>query len=148
MRYWDASALVPLFVRQDRTSAMRALLRTDRLVVTWWCTSTECDSAVSRLERDGLLAPTTASAAFAKIARRAAQWDEVQPRPEIRTLARRLLRSHVLRAADAMQLSAALTACEHRPESLEFVCLDDRLRSAADREGFPVLPAAGGSVSD
>ena len=49
------------------------------------------------------------------------------------------LRTHPLRAADALQLAAALAAADHNPASLEIVCLDERLRDAARREGFSVL---------
>jgi hypothetical protein len=44
-----------------------------------------------------------------------------------------------LRAADSLQLAAALVAAEHQPHALEFVSLDERLNEAASREGFPVV---------
>ena len=46
---------------------------------------------------------------------------------------------HERRAADSLQLAAALIAADHDPSSLESVCLDTRLTSAARREGFAVL---------
>jgi predicted nucleic acid-binding protein len=46
---------------------------------------------------------------------------------------------HPLRAADALQLGAAIVAAEGDPSSLELVTLDHRLAEAAQREGFPVL---------
>jgi hypothetical protein len=52
-----------------------------------------------------------------------------------------LLNTHPLRAADAVQLAAALVACEERPQVLSFVCVDDCLRESARKEGFPVLPS-------
>ena len=51
--------------------------------------------------------------------------------------AKRLLRVHDLRTADALQLAAAVYVAEARPSTLEFVSLDDRLLAAARREGFP-----------
>jgi predicted nucleic acid-binding protein len=57
----------------------------------------------------------------------------------VRVTARRLLRVHNLRAADSLQLAAALVASEGHPASLEIVSLDDRLIDAAQREGFTVL---------
>jgi uncharacterized protein len=52
---------------------------------------------------------------------------------------------HSLRAADALQLAAAIIASEARPASLQIVSLDDRLIDAARREGFTVhKPAARG----
>lgn len=56
--------------------------------------------------------------------------------------ARRLLRVHALRAADALQLAAAIAASEADPASLKLVTLDERLAEAARREGFPVAVPA------
>jgi hypothetical protein len=61
--------------------------------------------------------------------------------PPRRRTAERLLRTHPLRAADILQLSAALIVADHDPSSLEMVCLDDRLTFAARRAGFIVLGA-------
>jgi hypothetical protein len=46
------------------------------------------------------------------------------------------------RAADTLQLAASLVWCRERPVGRSFVCLDARLREAAVREGFSVLPTA------
>ena len=70
-----------------------------------------------------------------------ATWQEVQPTEPLRDGARPLLRVHDLRAADALQLAAGLAAAEGRPATLAFVCLDERLGAAAEREGFAVLGA-------
>lgn len=48
------------------------------------------------------------------------------------------MRLHPLRAADALQLAAALVLSDFEPRTLPFVTLDDRLASAARREGFEV----------
>jgi hypothetical protein len=68
------------------------------------------------------------------------RWEEVGAVELVRSRALRLLGTHPIRAGDALQLAAALIACEERPESIPFVCVDDRLRDAARREGFSVLP--------
>ena len=76
----------------------------------------------------------------------AAAWHETQPVASVRRAARRLLRVHALRAADALQLAAATIASEAHPGPLEIVPLDGRLIDAARRESFPVADlAAGGS---
>jgi len=64
----------------------------------------------------------------------------MSPDEEVRRQARRLLRVHPLRAADALQLGAAIVWAG-RYEGREFVSLDARLREAARLEGFAVLPA-------
>lgn len=142
MRFWDASALVPLLVRQRASGRMRSLYRSDPLVLAWWGSRVECESAISRLERGGGIKRRAAAAARGRLDQFAATWHEVQPLDPIRDLARRLLRVHELRAADSLQLAAALAAAEGRPATLAFVCLDDRLAEAAEREGFPLLGAA------
>jgi predicted nucleic acid-binding protein len=69
-----------------------------------------------------------------------AQVREVAPLEAVHTRAMRLLSSHQLRTADSLQLAASLIWCEEQPGSETFVCLDQRLREAARREGFTLLP--------
>lgn len=70
-----------------------------------------------------------------------AHTDIVAPTAPLRDRAGRLLAAHPLRTADALQLAAALAWCDDVPRGESFVCLDERLREAARREGFAVLPA-------
>lgn len=140
MRFWDASALVPLVVQQSATGAVNALRASDPAAVVWWGTVVECVSAIARLERMGELGAPGAKSAHAALERLAQSWIEVEPSETIRSTARDLLSRHELTAADAFQLAAAL----HAPpgdELLEFVCLDQRLRRGALKQGFTVLPA-------
>jgi len=58
----------------------------------------------------------------------------------VKAQARRLLRLHPLRAADAMQLGAAWEWVAGRPTGRIFHTLDTRLALAARREGFRVIP--------
>jgi hypothetical protein len=143
MKFWDSSALVPLLAAEPASRPVLALYTQDPEAVVWWSTPVECASAIARLERDGALSPPDAIVAFARLDALAASWLQVEPTDEIREIARRLLRVHPLRAADALQLAAAFAAAERRPPTLTFVTLDDRLRAAAGREGFalPALPA-------
>jgi len=144
MRFWDSSALVPLFAAEPGTRAVQALYTRDPEVVVWWGTLVECASAIARLERDGALVPADAAKSFARLDALAPSWMQIDPSDEIREAARRFLRVHPLRAADALQLAAALVAAERRPPTLAFVTLDDRLREAAAKEGFLLedLPAS------
>jgi hypothetical protein len=54
----------------------------------------------------------------------------------VRDATERVLSVHPLRAADTLQLGAALLACEHHPGRRPFVVLDDGLALAAEREGI------------
>ncbi len=68
--------------------------------------------------------------------------DTIAPTDAVRQRASRLLAVHPLRAADALQLAAALVWCEERPAGEKLVCLDVQLRDAALREGFHLEPGA------
>jgi hypothetical protein len=65
-------------------------------------------------------------------------WDSVSPSASVADDACSLLELHPLRAADALQLAAALEACEHEPQGYIFVTADQRLAEAARRTGFSV----------
>ena len=80
--------------------------------------------------------------ALQRLAALGTAWQEIPPTTRIRQTAERLLRVHPLRAADALQLAAAIAAADGDPRSLPFVTLDDRLARAAEREGFPVVESA------
>ena len=139
MRFWDSSAIVPLLVDESKQKETRAYLEDDMVMLVWWGTPVECVSALARRERDGSLESDSVRIALERLRALADQWHEVLPTSALRAAAERMLRVHPLRAADALQLAAALVAAERDPPSLEFVSLDDRLREAASKEGFRVV---------
>lgn len=140
MKLWDTSALLSLVLAQRATESLKEILSADPVVVLWWGTKMEAVSAVSRLSRGGHLEEADVTCVLREIEALTAATFEVQPTEEVRAAACRLLRVHELRAADALQLAAALVWTEHSPGGAGFVCLDRRLCQAADREGFEVLP--------
>jgi uncharacterized protein len=139
MRFWDASAIVPLLMTEVTTKPLQKFAAADATMLVWWATEVECASAIARLEREGALEPPAVTEAFHRLKRLADGWHEVDPSDAIREAAVRFLRVHPFRAADALQLAAAFLAAERRPSSLEIVTLDDRLAAAARKEGFPVM---------
>lgn len=141
MRFWDASAILPLLVDQPGSSAMVSLQRDDPSAAVWWATPVECWSALARMERERRLTEKDVAAAAELLTEAGRRWTEVPPLDRVRDQAARLLRLHPLRAADALQLAAALVLSDFEPRTLPFVTLDDRLAAAARREGFEVLGA-------
>jgi uncharacterized protein len=139
MRFWDSSALVPLLVSEPQSVAAQSEYERDSDVVSWWASHVECVSALARLERDGSLSESGMTDAIGRLDALAAAWSEVQPMDRVRQVAVRLLRVHPLRAADALQVAAAIVASEGQPSTLPLVTFDDRLALAAEREGFPVV---------
>ena len=139
MKFWDASAIVPLLMIEPTTGAMQALAQKDPAMLVWWSTEVECASAIARLELDGALDESAATEAFTRLRQLAGGWHEVDPSDGVREAAVRFLRVHPLRAADALQLAAAFIAAERRPSALEVVTLDERLAGAARKEGFVLI---------
>ena len=107
--------------------------------MTWWGSRIECASALNRLERDRRFEDDGLDGSMGQLGMLAASWLEIEPLEQVRRRAIRLLRLHPLRAADALQLAAALTASDEDPQRLDLVSSDDRLSAAARREGFTVL---------
>ena len=138
MRFWDSSAILPLLVEEPTTSGLTDELRIDDELIVWWASRVECVSAIARLEREGALTADETAIAIDRLTALATAWQEVVPGHRLRDIAVRLLRVHPLRAADALQLAAAITAAELEPSTLEFLTLDQRLATAATREGFRV----------
>ncbi len=136
MKFWDASAIVPLLVNEATTKVLQAAAAADQAMLVWWGSEVECASALARLERDGALDAPAVISAFERLKRLADGWHEIDPSDAVREAAVRFLRVHQLRAADALQLAAAFVAAERRPSSLEIITLDERLAAAARREGF------------
>ncbi len=135
MRFWDSSALVPLCLEQPLTVPARQLLDADSGLVVWWGSLIECASAIARLHREGHLTDKQEVAARELLGFLRASWFEMQAGEAVREQALRLLRVHPLRAADALQLAAALEWAGS-PAKGAFVTFDERLGAAARREGF------------
>ena len=137
MKFWDSSAVIPLLVSEVMSGSVQTLYEDDPVMAAWWATEIECTSAIARRQRLGKLPEDVAAEAFVRLKALREGWHEVEPGEELRESAKRLLRVHDLRTADALQLAAAVYVAEARPSTLEFVSLDDRLLAAARREGFP-----------
>jgi uncharacterized protein len=140
MKFWDASAVLPLCLQEPQTLTLRKLSARDGAVVAWWGTSVECYSALARLRREETLSPADETQARIVLHALMASWTEIEPSVVVREQAGRILLLHPLRAADALQLAAAILWANGRASGHEFVCLDHRLCDAAQREGFTILP--------
>ena len=66
MKFWDSSALLPLFAAETRTRAVQSMYSRDSEAVVWWDVLVECASAIARLERDGALSASDAAESIRK----------------------------------------------------------------------------------
>lgn len=139
MIFWDSSAVVPLIVREASSEKLLQIYQSDSEMLVWWATELECVSAICRRERDASVHAGHASSAFGRLKRLTDSWHEVQAGDRVKATARRLLRTHNLRSADALQLAAAITIAQGDASRIVFLTLDDRLRVAAEREGLSLV---------
>lgn len=141
--FWDTSALVLLCCRQAASAEARLLARQYGRIVVWWGTRVEACSALTRLRREGALSESGFSQAMTRLSGLSRRWSELLPAESVREEAENLLLRYELRAADALQLGAALVWCRGRARGHVFVCFDRRLGEAAASSGFDVRENAG-----
>jgi len=135
LAFWDASALVPLCVRQSATPQAITFYKSYEAVV-WWATPVEMASALARLVRMKQIAPSDWAKARQLAAALADAWFVIQPSGALKARATQLVDRYELRAADALQLAAALEWCEAVPQGRVFLTADQKLREAAALSGF------------
>ncbi|MGI9076952.1 MAG: type II toxin-antitoxin system VapC family toxin [Gemmatimonadaceae bacterium] len=138
MRFWDSSAVVPLLIRQAASPRVDRWWAQDPRVALWTFTPVEITSALWRQVREGTMNESDAQVAESRAQEFADASHTVADVEGVKSLARRLLRVHPLRAADALQLGAALVWAAGRSQGKALVTLDERLALAARREGFEV----------
>jgi predicted nucleic acid-binding protein len=138
--FWDSSAIIPLCLDEPMSATVRDLHAGDGDMAAWWGTSVECRSVFARLAREPGSKFKGTRRAAESLEDLAKTWLEILPSERVRETAIRLLSVHPLRAADSLQLAAALVWSGIPPRGHVVTCLDRRLRKAATLEGFTVLP--------
>jgi predicted nucleic acid-binding protein len=138
LRFWDASAVVPLLIQEAMSTRVQEFLTQDPEILVWWGTSIECGSALSRARRTQRILPAVEEKGRRVLAALRDGWQEVLPSEELRRHAERLARVHPLRAADALQLAAALITSISDVEC-GLVSFDERLKEAARLEGLYIV---------
>ncbi|MFI5182918.1 MAG: type II toxin-antitoxin system VapC family toxin [Vicinamibacteria bacterium] len=139
IRYFDASAIVKRYVREEGTALVRRLLAgsppaTSRL------SEVEVASAVARRSREGTLSAAARDRVLRAWAADLQALHLVEITDETAGIARALLLRHPLRAGDAIQLASCLILQQSLRSRVPLVAFDDRLRDAAVGEGLTVVP--------
>ena len=133
--YWDTSPIIALLVGEPAAARYRRFEK--QRIVTWWGTSLECISAIARRQRESEAAEIVGEC-YRRLEEMRAGWQEVHASESLHRTAARLLKTHPLRAADALQLGAALLASNFEAHSARFLTEDARLKQAAEKEGFVI----------
>jgi predicted nucleic acid-binding protein len=136
--FWDSSALTALLVTEPNSVWARRLAG-KFIPFVWWSARVEIHSAISRLHRSGGLDGRLKQMAMDRLEAMQRDWYEVEPSDHVREQASILLDRFPLRAADSLQLAAALIWCRNRPAGRHFICADERLSDAAGQAGFNIV---------
>lgn len=139
--FFDSSAIIPILLQQPFSTRARQLLRKYQKPVLAWTTPIEVQSALSRLSRHGYLNDKDYQTALDRFRSIEDIRIEVLPTAILRELAREILQTYDLRAADAIQIGSALLWCNQKPKGNAFVTFDARLADAAAKAGFAVHTA-------
>ncbi len=133
-------------MREPASEKVEPLLQRDPEMAFWWGAPLDWWEALLTAQRKERISAADLQKAKGLLDHLRARAFEVQPTEELRARALRLLSVHTavhpLRAADAMELAAALIWCRERTHGATFVSLHPPLRLAAALEGFRVLPYA------
>lgn len=140
MKFWDASALVPLLVPEIQSDYCLKTLKGDQEVLLWCLSRVEVISALTRRLRDETLDFDRFQEAKMRLGQIMESAYQITALDKVIYRAVRLLEVHPLRAADACQLGSCLIATQEDPGRLPIICFDQRLKEAAMKEGFVVNP--------
>jgi uncharacterized protein len=121
MSFWDSSALVPLCTNEPRSISAGKLWKQFPQRFVWWETSVEICSALARLEREKIITPQKRLSAEKRLKVLEKVWTEIQPAARIKELARTFPAQHKMKAADSLQLAAALVWCNEQPKGRAFI---------------------------
>lgn len=142
MRFWDSSALVPLCLNSTQTKYCLDLFKKDPHIIVWCLTLNEIWSALCRQAKEQIISDDHLQTAKKRARQLSDSWSEVVIIEKARERSLRLMEVHGLKAADSLQLAAALIAADEQTRQFEFVSLDKRLILAAQKEGFVVHAGA------
>jgi predicted nucleic acid-binding protein len=139
VKFWDTSALAPAFVAEPSSRQVKRWLRDDPAVVVWMFTRVELAATIARRRSERPEMAVNWERSLREIAESSATWTEIAEAEAVRRKAEDVLQRHLLRAADALQIGAALIAADGDRSAVEFVTFDRRLAAAAAREDFAIL---------
>lgn len=148
MAFYDTSALLPWLRHEEKTDTTGQLIENFQPIIVWWGTETECESALARLDRESQLHRGHLQRARGRLQKLKTAWHVIQANNNVRAGASRLLRTHILKAADALQLSAAIALADGHPEETHFISYDQNLLRAAEKEGFQIPDACWETVTE
>jgi uncharacterized protein len=137
--YAESSAPLAWLLEQEHGGLVARTLAAAKLVITSQLTIVECDRVLIRAVALDELHESDAVDRQARLNAVSERWTLLALDDAIIERARRPFPGEPIRTLDAIHLASALTARKAIPD-VAMLTLDTRIRQAADRLGFPVVP--------
>ena len=136
--YFDTSALVKRYVKEDGTIHALRLIRRHR-ILTSAVTPIEALSALGRRRSSGELEERDFALILSRMRQDRAQWELVEVSPLVLSRAEDLVLQTSLRTLDTLHLASALTFQAAVGMALPFVTWDIKQRAAAEQFQLEVI---------
>jgi uncharacterized protein with PIN domain len=137
--YAESSAVLAWLLDEAAAPEVRELLSRAAVIVASDLTLIECDRVLQRAIALGELNAAEAADRHAYLTAAASQWQILHLAGEVVDRVRQPFPAEPIRTLDAIHLASALIARGALP-GLRLLSLDDRVRAAARKLGFEVLP--------
>ena len=137
--YAESSAVLAWLLDQEHAELIADTLAEAELVIASDLTLIECDRVLIRAVALEELRESDAVQRQARLNAVSTRWTLLALDEEIIERARRPFPVEPVRTLDAIHLASALTVRKAMPD-LAMLSLDDRIRTAADRLGFQLVP--------
>jgi predicted nucleic acid-binding protein len=138
--YAESSAVLAWLLEQEHGEQAAETLAQADLIIASDLTLIECDRVLIRALALGQLRESDLVQRQARLNAVSARWTLLALDEEIVERARRPFPAEPLRTLDAIHVASALTA-RKAVSDLTVLSLDDRVRKAAHRLGFPLAPS-------
>lgn len=146
MIYLDTSALIKLYVAEQGSAEVIALVRREGIPATATIAYAEVYSGLMRRRREGSLTVSQYAHLSGQFEQDWTTYVRVELQKNVLDLARDLLQRYALRAFDAVHAASALSLKTQLKENFALVAADGRLLRAAEAEGLIIVNV--GTVQD
>ena len=132
--YLDTSSLVKLYIEEDGSSKVDALVRSSEVSATSLIAYVEVRAAFARRYREKAFTPAEHNRIKAFFDKDWSNYLILSITGDIIRLAGDLAEKHALRGFDSIHLASALTLRQELSTSIVFSCIDDNLQKASELE--------------
>ncbi|HEA67549.1 MAG TPA: PIN domain-containing protein [Desulfobacterales bacterium] len=134
--YLDTSSLVKLYVEEDESSKVDALVKSSEVTATSLVAFAEARAAFARRFREKAFTKNEYNRLKEFFDKDWSRYLILSVTEDMIRLASDLAEKHALKGFDSIHLASALTLRQELSSPIVFSCFDDNLQKASEREGL------------